>query len=310
MIKKKKKISAESTPQGPTPYEIGRDGTVEDFYAAVKAAREDIVVKEATYKRSDKRSDFLLTSLKKYRADQQAYLAAKKVPSQMPAEFYRGACEAFQDGRPGNIQHILSVPDEFCSRKYKYGLESDLPERTFFKLLTESANPESVPELALAKVAEDKKQHILNSVLSSVIGCEEADIERCVTTLLKAGADASYKSNAVLAYALYTDIPAKVAELLVEYGANFDEALQTMRDNRVIYGATPEKIEALQRKDARIRELEETIAELTGVKPQAQGAAASPVPAETAAEQDAAAPPAPVKTAARIPGFGGSKITL
>lgn len=256
---KKNKNKTDTTPKSPTYHEMGLHGTVDDFYAAVKAAKEDLAAKKSAYKKSKKTYDNWNAGYKKHYVNQEAYWAAKNVPYQIQREFLQGACAAFQDDRPENIQHILSVPGEFLSFEYDTG--ADVAERTFMPLLVDSANPDTVPDKALARVAKDERQGILDYALCNVAQGWYGDVEKLVSALLKADAKAS---NKILALALHKDVSDEVAGLLIKYGANLDEALETMRNDRNYYGGTPEKIEALQCKDARIRELEETIAELTG----------------------------------------------
>jgi hypothetical protein len=283
--KNKKAVSEESTPKGRTPHDIGLNGTVEDFYAAVKTAEEDLAVKKTAYEVYAKKTKYGMTEsirywdpFTKYLALQSAYLLAKHVPPQIRQGFNQGAIEAFLDNpsRPENIQHILSNPKDFCT---EYETEDGLVTSTLVTLLSKSGTPDTVSGIAFEKVAEDKKHGILDRTLLALVSGNCTDIESSVSILLKAGADASYDSNQTLAKALYRDAPAGVLDMLIKHGADCDKALQTMRDNRGSYGDIPYKLEILQQA-ARIRQLEETIEELTGEKPQTRAAVAPPASTE------------------------------
>jgi hypothetical protein len=260
---KNKNQSEEPVSQEPSAYEIGLNGTVEEFYAALEAAKEDAKAAQAAYEAYDKKKTFF--SMEKWCSLRDANSAAQNRCSQMPYQFHEGAIAAFRQNRPENIQAILADPEKF-HREYE---DSDtFLIRAFFQLLTDTSVPEAVPAPALAKIAADKRQYILNVALFKLID-EYKNIENTVSALIKAGADAGYESSAPLAIALHKGTPDKVVDMLIENGATLDAALQRMQDNRDFYGPTLEKIETLRYKaetDAKIRELEETIAQLTEAK--------------------------------------------
>jgi hypothetical protein len=306
MSRKKQNVSEESTPKAQAPYDIGLRGNVDDFYAAVKAAEDDCAAKKTAYDDYDKKSNGGMAmrwgALDKFFAFEKAYQEAQRVPFKIRTEFYEGAFRAFLDNRPDNIQHIMANPGNFC--RYAYSTEKDLPVTTLVALLDKSAAPDAVPEKALAEVTEDQKHDILDRSLLQVVS-QRTIVEEQVAILLKAGANASYNSNQIMARALHHGAPAGVLNRLLRKGADCDEALQTMYNNRGYYGDTPHELKILQQA-ARIRELEEMVADLTGEKPQKQDAAALAVPAETSVAE--ASSPAAKATGTPIRGF--RKVTL
>ena len=183
--------------KGLTPFEIGKDRTAEEFCLANKQAFD------------------------KHSPDAQR-------------ELYRGAIQAFKEGRPENIQTVLSNPEEFKIFSYYYkninalGTTEIPPQETLLALIEGSDDPAANVILAIAKVSE--RQSFLNDTLHRVV--QEKDAETLADALLKAGADANAEYDGspglILARAASEGQPRPMIELLLKNGANFADTLYMM----------------------------------------------------------------------------------
>jgi hypothetical protein len=293
--KKQEVVHEDIIPQGPPPYELGLNETVADFYAAVRAAEEDIEAKRAAAKKSEEKymrtfRDGGEKGHQQYLADQKALGIARDVPDQIRKEFLRGACDAFLENppRPDNLQHILSNPEKFLAKDKS---EDRFVIGTLVTLLRQSANPDTVFDRSLAKVTADRKQEILDRTLMSLV-CDYRDIEGPVSILLKAGAKGLGGLSVVLAHAFHLEHPDAITDMLIAKGATIEGALERMHAYPDYYGDAPKKVadfEYRRKTDARILDLELKLEaatrELTDRKPGKPEAAASapPAPAQAAA---------------------------
>ena len=265
---------------GPTPYEIGLHGSVEALYQADKAAKADVAAKKAAYDAHRKKST--IYSISKRSALRDAYDGAKEVPYEVHQELQKGAVQAFIEERPENLQEILSHPEDFRVSQWASNDDRAIIA-TLIDLMGQLADP-GTPALALAKVGEDKKQDILDDTLYTLVD-RYTDIEGPLSTLLKANAKAGHDSSVTLAAAFHKGQPSAVVNMLLENGANFEEALQTMRASPKHYGDCADRIEFLKYKEetqATIQKLQETIEELTAPKKTRKPKPSQPKPSTTA----------------------------
>ncbi len=146
----------------------------------------------------------------------------------------QGAIQAFNEGRPENVQHILTNPQKFRTYRDYYGNNVDVATQTLTTLVTGKDYAVEILTLALAKVPAEAKQDILNQTLVSHIFNSGKPSETFINTLIEAGADANaptkdgFKGH-VLAFAVEKSKPLPVIELLYKNGASFDDALFLMQ---------------------------------------------------------------------------------
>ncbi len=187
----------EVIPPGPTPFEIGKNGTVDELFLANNAA-----------------------------------LAKSDAPAQK--ELQRGAIEAFNDGRPGNIQTILSNPDTFKTWSYYPKDRKDPAIEILIALTAEGERSAEIINLALDQLSEERKQQVLDKTLLEVVRGYNY-VESFVTALLEAGADVNAAFDGfkglILARAVEKTQPPAVIELLYKNAASFDDALFVMQAN-------------------------------------------------------------------------------
>ena len=93
-----------------------------------------------------------------------------------------GAVEAFDAGRPENIQTLLSDSKDY---------DADFLATTLYKLLERSDDQAAVMELAFAKTSERVKKAVLDKVLVRALENDDLLEESFVAILLKSGADAN-----------------------------------------------------------------------------------------------------------------------
>ncbi len=285
----KSKKETAAAPAAEQAYETGLHGTVAELRAFNAAAKTYVETKKAIFDAYDKKSNSgmsLMHSLSKYFQLSAAWEAAVDVPYQMHRELKKGAIEAFLDGHPENLQEMLAQPQEFLEDRYQN--EKEFRNRLLIQLADKMPDA-GVPLLALAKVGKEARQEILNDALYTLVN-DYDDVEKETSALLAAGADASYSSSITLAAAIHKGKPAAVIDMLLENGASYQAALERMQAHSDYYGDKTQKIaydeyrretEArLEAQEKRIRELEETVAELTKKKDKASapetGAAQKP----------------------------------
>jgi len=279
---RKKQTADQSAETGPSPYDIGFKGSVEDINQADKAAHADIEAKRVAHVEYARKSDngmSLRHSLDKHWALRDAFHAAEKVPFEIHQQLQQGAFNAFLEGRPENLQEILARPEEFLAQ---YQSEEKLVTSMLIQL-ADRVSDSRVPLLALANVEEGKRQEMLDNALHVLVSNGYNNMEKISSVLLSAGANAGHGSSKTLAAAISNGSTA-VIEMLQEKGASFDEAVQTMRTNPRQYGNNADRLEFLEyrkKAEATIKELKETIKELTAK--QKKEDPASPAPAETTA---------------------------
>lgn len=285
-FRKRKKENAQQESVAQAPREIGLNGAVGDLYLADKAAKEDLAVKEAAFKKTKEKYDRrdVFYNKRKYLADRDAYEAAAKVPYQIHRGLYEGAVEAFLDKRHENLQEIISCPEAFLQSKDQSA--GNLVTGMLISLISEVPTPETLL-LALANVDEEKRRDILDRTLWALVWGYN-NIEETASVLLKAGARADYNSSGILAAAIHKGQPVAVIDMLLDNGAKFDEAIATMRAKALLYGDSADRLEFLQYKketQATIAQLKATIDELTTRlenKGEAPVAVPAPVPEKTA----------------------------
>ncbi len=169
------------TPQISTPFDIGKNGTVEALYAANQTA-DDV----------------------------------------NRIELRKGARAAFLEGRPENLQTILSNHTAF-GMKY-------VNVRNMFYLLIDGQNdPATVLSLTLDKTPAPEKQALLNETLYAVVnGAYDNKDSALIAALLGAGANANAEFTGspgrILAIAIDNAYPPSVIKLLYDNGASFKDA--------------------------------------------------------------------------------------
>ncbi len=192
-----KNKAKEPEAKGPTAFEIGKSGTVEEFTAANKEAFD----------------------LK---------MGARQ------EELLKGAVSAFLEGNPENVQEMIKNHDSFKIYSWP-STNKDMATEALFQVTKGSSDPGSIIELALLNVAEDKKQSNLEHRLFNAIYYGIGD-EAFVGNLLKAGAPANGVSSQgfagyMLAGAISNSRSPAVVEALYKNGASFKDALFMMQAN-------------------------------------------------------------------------------
>lgn len=232
-----------------TPYEIGKDGSVEAFTEANQKAANHTIRRHFI--------DYYLGE-----ADQK--------------ELRRGAIQAFHDGHPENIQTALLYPEDFIILEKEYGWElEDTRTAILSDLIKDSNDPAADIKRALEKIPAQERQGVLDDLLNAAVNGYYSKIYRKIMTdytsetltaaLLKAGANA----NAILAVAIRNNRPEPFIKLLHENKADFNEALSALesrkaddkiikrlKDYREKYTGQPADENVV-----RIRELERQLAE-------------------------------------------------
>ena len=172
--------------QGPTPFEIGKNGTVEQLLQANETAlgKGDIAVQQSSLR--------------------------------------EGALAAFQEGRPENLQTILSCPQEFSIGHYG-------ARNIFYILIKGKDDPVAVIKLALDKVPAPEQQEILDEALYAAVDCDSYERDKdLISALLQMGADTNIERNGlpglVMALAITNAFHPDIIKLLYDNGASFKDA--------------------------------------------------------------------------------------
>ena len=177
-------------------FEIGKNATAEEFRAANKKALK------------------------------------KRNPYTAQLELQRGAIQAFSEGRPENVQTVLSNLDEFRIKtrhnRYDTSFEDISVIASLLRLTEGNDNPSAAISLALEKIPEQAKQGVLDNLLYKYIYSYGATTT-FVDGLLKAGANANAFEGQILAQAAARSRHISVVKLLHDNGASFDDALFTMQ---------------------------------------------------------------------------------
>ncbi|MBU6475834.1 MAG: hypothetical protein KGL10_08110 [Alphaproteobacteria bacterium] len=268
----KKKKNTVTAPTAAEAYAAGQHGSIENMYAVDAAAYAYLKYAETEYRSYAKKSDngaSLLHSVSKYFRLENDYESARHAFYQTRQRLKKGAIDAFLDGRPENLQEIIAHPQDFAESQHQ---EPDaLVAKTIIQLLDKTPDA-GVPLLALAKVDRKNRQDILNDTLYKLVN-EYTGFETEMSALLEAGADAGCNSSIVLAAAIHKQRPAAIIDMLTEHGASYQAAFERMQAHPDYYGdktatiayhAYRREMEArIEAQQNRIRELEETVAELT-----------------------------------------------
>ncbi len=208
--KKKQEEIDQPVVKAKTPFEIGKDGTVEELCAANDKAKNKMGGAYDLY-----------------------YMGGSD-----QRELQNGAIEAFKEGRTDNLQCILANPAKFmvCDHSSFYPVDS---EKIFDQLIkgvtTGSDDQATIITLAMDKFPEQSKQACLDgSLLRAVTDHYYGD--DLVAALLKAGAGANAEVQGfkgfVLAKAIESVRMVPTIELLYKAGANFDDALFCIQANK------------------------------------------------------------------------------
>jgi len=189
-----------------TFYDVGLNGTVDEFRQANKGAFD-------------------------YR-----YSSGQHHGTQSQRDLQRGAIQAFLEGRPENLQTVFANLSEFkIGVEAKFSTETVDRKKILFDLTEGSDRPAAIIALALAQICEpEKKQEVLDEVLCDAVHCNPYPGEEAfVSALLKAGANANAEfmgsPGKILAMAITYAHPPRVVKMLYDGGASFDDALFRMR---------------------------------------------------------------------------------
>jgi hypothetical protein len=172
-----------------------------------------------------------------------------------------GAIAALNEGRPENMQALLSDPEMI-----DLGLGRQTPGRLRALLLDEmlilkqeggysidlSSNAEAVKviNIAFEKVSSDEKKEALSEELFRYVTAIRyktpvSDLD-VLNVLLECGADPAFDKSHAFAEAIAKQ-PAPIVELLFRHGGKFDEALERMEASDLTWGSyQPEHIEKLK----------------------------------------------------------------
>jgi cell division protein ZapA (FtsZ GTPase activity inhibitor) len=203
---------------------------------------------------------------------------------------FKGALEAFDAGRPENVQTFMQNLSEiepgidFRRNNFAYFVSTIL-----YSLSEKAEHKEDVIDLAMAKVSEEDKKRVLNHALGwSVVYYSGTPF---IETLLRSGAQANAEIHGSTGYILamaskFCD-PATV-ETMYKNGASFDEALlyivrsgysaeekQKLKSKLKFYKETMTKADDLQKMREQIRDLKE---EVTTLKKASASPKAGPPP--------------------------------
>jgi len=213
----------------PTPYETGLKGSLIDFIQADYAAQMECMTKQANARALIKDPSAEKT------VEQAAHDAAE-----IRDALQKGARQAFLEGRHEKIQTLLSEPAKFFHIGFKYNpqTETSLVAKIIIQLMDASPNCSSdIPARALEKVAENKKQRILDHALY-LVSSDPLKIEKLAYALLEVGAEAD---GLVLANAVHSKASPALVALLLESGADYTSAFKILNSNRARYGQSAER---------------------------------------------------------------------
>jgi hypothetical protein len=186
-------------------FEIGKNGSVEEFRAAYKKASDKLTL-------DGRRS--------------------KQIP------LHKGAFAGFLEGNVGNLQEILCRPDDFEISGGRYGF-TETPSRSdlVHDLTKKSDDPVAVIRLALGKGSPEARQRLLDLTLRGAVGDTYIGDNEFIAALVEAGARADAEINGstgeTLAIAITKSHTLDAIRVLVEKGgADFDEALRLINTDQ------------------------------------------------------------------------------
>lgn len=280
---KRKKHQEDTTPTV-SPYDRGQamgfsDCSDTDIEATVNEFRDLVDKNKKAYEDYDDRELFWSSS--KNRELRKAYNISKIDFNDFCQGLREGAFDAFLDGRPERLQAVLAHPESFAySQEYSYEHPDYIRSELLRKLFYETPDAAAL-QLALAKTPAQEKQACLDEALLNIINgitdTDNADLPARVTTLLDAGAKASPHMLVCALYGQHLD----VAQILRDHGVSDEEALQDVHDSP-LYGSSDTALVELtlykEQAEVRIRELEETVRELTEGKPAPAKSKGEPAP--------------------------------
>lgn len=184
------------------PFDIGKDGTLDELKRAVEEAR------------GKNRSGY-----HKGAEDQWT--------------MYEGAVAAFKEGRPENLQAILQDPDAFSVPERYSMIQTPSRYKFLEKAIDGAEDPAAAVTLALAGIPAEERQDMLDDLLCATV-CYLKN-EKLVEGLLGAGADPqadlSGFTGLTLARAIEASQTPAVIKRLVDNGADFDDAAFAMMSN-------------------------------------------------------------------------------
>lgn len=277
---RKKKIAEEPKP---TPFEIGRTGTVEQFGAANDAA----IARQSKGKHLKSKGVFW------FEPTFPEYLGTEDQNN-----LWDGAVQALHEDRPENIQAILLDPGKFAIRGGS--VSGNIHSESFVRLvllrqlIKESSDPAADIRLALAAFEPEGKQHILDSVLHEASKVAPFPGTAFIAAILDAGANGNAQNGYVFANAIYYDLPEDTIQLLYKKGASFRDALSIMEKDSDVWkqktitrlnmyrkkftGESGDELSAVKKELAELKESFNTLSQkLAALFPPAASSASPPV---------------------------------
>lgn len=235
----------EATPLTPPHFKIGHTGSLVDFIQADCAAKTEFLAVQSAYqvkmKEPSKFNQWFSGSQDRKNAEvEEEIKAAARTAEKVRQPLRDGACQAFLDGQPEKIQHLISEPQKFMPIGFETHtisetrtpaeIENKFVTDILINLINDSTDPETVPARALKRVLEEKKTALLSSALHALITKHrDKDFEKVTVSLLQAGAE---PSGTLLADALDRKLPHGVISLLLDKGANLDDARTILTDRK------------------------------------------------------------------------------
>lgn len=178
-----------SKKQKRTPYEIGRDGSVDELRAALKNIN---------------------------------VFDAKNAGAAYEAR--RGAVDAFLQGQPEKVAALLADPDSFATSR-EYGANASLRD-VLACLAADPAQADARIASAYEQVPEELRQKALDEALLIHIYRTTAATPAVIEGLLSAGADVHQAPKGrILARAVAEGLPVAIIQTLLVKGAIFRDAL-------------------------------------------------------------------------------------
>ncbi len=145
-----------------------------------------------------------------------------------------GAIEALDEGHPENIQILFQTLHKF---------DQGTTFRALYKLTVKTLeDPAAVMAQAFAATPESVRKEILTNPLPDVFAYNINQNEKFIETILKNGANANVAKDgfdgALLAIAVINDASPKILNLLSDYGADANGALNRAYSNAQAYHST------------------------------------------------------------------------
>lgn len=250
-------------------YKMGTQGTEHLLHGLLLTAEEETAKKKTAYYDYARKTDYgssLFSSFEKSQKLKNEFYRAEEAQGEIKTAYYKGAYEAFLGGDIESLQTLLTHPQDFL--RDNYDSADDLVTRTLIGLVfevKEAADQAAMLVMALEKTTKEDRKNHLDNALECLLK-EYNPYPEAIAAVLNAGANPGDNGSISLAYAIQKDAPAEIKDLLLAHGADLDAAIATMKRHSGYFGDMGQKLaeeKAKQSSADRIRELEETVADLT-----------------------------------------------